>query len=624
MGSSMGGGMGMSMSGGMGGGMGGMGGGGMGGGMGGGRGGGWNVPASADQRPNETAAPAESASPAEVKAPTGTLAAVETNLDAKWDAYFAASAPKKPAPVLEGTDEEIEAKNAQAAEQYKKELYDFGLAFMTEVHQLTVDAKYDDAEAAIKSAIRNDLAAGWMYEALTLVLIQKGAPAKEVEQVILSALEFTNDPVALLGVAAYLETVGSDRRALDLYREISKTDPVRPEPYIRGLALAKALGDEEAQKWVVLGIASGAWEGNLVEDVWNAGYDLSCEILDKMRAEGREEEAAAFEKELAEKLVRDVVVEVFWTGDAEIDLAVQEPANTVCWFAQPRTAGGGILRTRTVYEDSFDAQKEGLRSKTYVCPMGFSGEYNVLVSKTWGMLPQNKVTVEIVTDVGGEKENRAVYPLELENDKALFTVQLNNGRRTEEVRQEMLTAASLMNQAKIQNDRETSEKVRQYQDRKAKADARRAAANQNYTASYQKEGKSGAEQQNDLAAPEIKYTLGDKSGYMPIIDFIDIGAQMSPMLGITPDRRYVIISPNATFQGLQRMFTYNSDEGGGSSSGSGGGSFGGSSSGGRGGSSGGYGGSSGGRGGSSGGYGGSSGGRSGGMSGGNRGGGGGW
>lgn len=201
--------------------------------------------------------------------------------------------------------------------------------------------------------------------------------------------------------------------------------------------------------------------------------------------------------------------------------------------------------------------------------MGFNGEYNILVSRTWGTLPQNKVTVEIVTNVGGKNEKRAVYPLELENDKALFTVVLNNGRRQEEVRQEMLTAASLMNQMQIQNDRQTAEKVRQYQDRKAKADARRAAANQNYTASYQDENKSsGGEQQTDSAAPEIKYTLGDQSGYMPVIDFVEYGALLEPAVGITPDRRYVIISPVVEFTQPARMFTYNSDEGGDSGSGS--------------------------------------------------------
>ncbi len=105
------------------------------------------------------------------------------------------------------------------------------------------------------------MAAGWMYEALAIAMMQADAPQEEVERAILSAAEFADDPVTILGVAGYLETVGSTKKALELYREVSKYDPARPEPYIRALALAREAGDEDAQKWVTVGIASGAWEG---------------------------------------------------------------------------------------------------------------------------------------------------------------------------------------------------------------------------------------------------------------------------------------------------------------------------------------------------------------------------
>ena len=67
-----------------------------------------------------------------------------------------------------------------------------------------------------------------------------------------------------------------------------------------------------------------------------------------MEKEGRTEELAEYKKELTDALVRDLVIEVRWTGDAEIDLAVKEPVDTVCWFGQPRTGAGGILRTEAV------------------------------------------------------------------------------------------------------------------------------------------------------------------------------------------------------------------------------------------------------------------------------------
>lgn len=502
----------------------------------------------------------------------GTLMSVPVNLDQKWDSYFLAKAPKAPEPVGEGSDEERESQHEERQSEYKEALYNFQMEFVKEVNGLMKAQKYDETAAAIKAALRADMAAGWMYEALALALIQGEAPQEEIERAILSAAEFADDVVTILGIAGYLETVGSNRKALDLYREVSKFDPARPEPYIRALALAKATGDEDAQKWVTIGIASGAWEGRLETDVWEEGSRLAEELIEKMKSEGREEELVEYQKELTEALVRDLVIEVRWTGDAEIDIAVKEPVNTICWFAQPRTGAGGILRTEAVRASSLEEQQEGERCKVYTCPTAFTGDYDVVVSRTWGELPQGKVTVKIITGIGTDNEKVFERVLELKDGKAGFTVTLENGRRSEEVKQELLAASALVEQLRVKTDKEISEKVKAYQDRSAKAAAARAAENQNYAASYTLDEKEPAKKADtDFVTPELQYTLGTDSGYMPVISTVSVGAQMQPNLGITPDRRYVLISPNAAFSGLLRMFQYNSSSGGGMSGGSSGG-----------------------------------------------------
>ena len=542
---------------------GGFGGGGFGGGnRGGGFGGGFNVPAKADKRPE----------PAAGSEPAGSLMKAPADLDQKWDGYFSAKAPKAPEAVGEGNDGEREAQREEQQSEYKEALYNFQMEFVKEVNDLMKAQKYDEAAAAIKAALRADMAAGWMYEALAIALIQAEAPQEEIERAILSAAEFADDPVTILGVAGYLETVGSNKKALELYREVSKFDPARPEPYIRALALAQEAGDEEAQKWVTIGIASGAWEGRLENDVWEAGSRLAEELIDKMEKEGRTEELAEYKKELTDALVRDLVIEVRWTGDAEIDLAVKEPVDTVCWFGQPRTGAGGILRTEAVSAATIEDQHEGERCKVYTCPMAFTGNYDVIVRRSWGELPQGKVTVNIITGIGTESEKVATYPLSLKDGKAGFTVELENGRRSEEVKKELLTASALVEQLRVKADKEISEKVKAYQTRSAKAAASRAAENQNYAASYTKEGKEPEKNpETDFATPELQYTLGTDSGYMPVISTVSVGAQMQPNLGVTPDRRYVLISPNAAFSGMLRMFQYNTSSGGGMSGGYGGG-----------------------------------------------------
>ncbi|MBQ8363950.1 MAG: hypothetical protein IJX36_08505, partial [Thermoguttaceae bacterium] len=250
MGGGMMGGMGGGMMGGMGGGMmGGMGGGMMGG-MGGMMGGMMNVPAlgapKADEAenadgPNDAilrnflegdaqqapeaglfAVPAKAAKKSEAR---GTLAQAPVDLNAKWDAYFATKAPKA------------------GSADYDKAREAFEFETMEQVVALT-KSQPASAVALIKSALRNDYASPWMYEALAAALIRANAPQEEIETAILSVADFSGDPLVLMGLAAYLEKVGSQERALKIYRDVARVAPTRPEPYVRGLALAKELNDE--------------------------------------------------------------------------------------------------------------------------------------------------------------------------------------------------------------------------------------------------------------------------------------------------------------------------------------------------------------------------------------------
>ncbi len=581
---------GMGMMGGMGGMMGGMGGGMMGGmgggmmgGMGGMMGGMMNVPAlgapKADEAenadgPNDAilrnflegdaqeapeaglfAVPAKAAKKSEAR---GTLAQAPVDLNAKWDAYFATKAPKA------------------GSADYDKAREAFEFETMEQVVALT-KSQPASAVALIKSALRNDYASPWMYEALAAALIRAKAPQAEIETAILSVADFSGDPIVLMGLAAYLEKVGSQERALKIYRDVARVAPTRPEPYVRGLALAKELNDEEALKWVALGIASIVWDGKLVESVEQEGQEIALDLIEKMKSEGREAEAASFEAQLQAASLRDVIVELQWAGDAELDLAVQEPTGAVCWFAQKRTAAGGVLsEVSTDLSKSFEANREGLRSRVYTCPAGFSGDYNFLISRSWGTVAQNKVTVKIRTNVGTENERSAVEIIELKDDQDVgFTVQLDQGRRQEEVKEEILTAAAALNQLQARSARELSQRVAALQDAKARAAAIGSNVAQDqankYVSGYKAED---AVENENLDAPQISYVEPDP-GHMPIISYISLGAGFSTSAGVSGDRRYVLVAPQPMFSQLLRMFTYNSSSGSsGSSYGGGNGGYG--------------------------------------------------
>ncbi|MDO5567482.1 MAG: hypothetical protein Q4G59_12545, partial [Planctomycetia bacterium] len=537
------------------------------------------VPASKDPLRNSKKHAQEETTQA-APAQTGTLTGVPASLNEKWDRFFVENSPKQPV-LAKGDSDEINATNNTLLEQYKKDSFRFNNELMAQVLDFCKAKQFDEAKALIYACIRSNSASPWVYEALVLVLLQSGAPQAEVEKAILSVADFASDPVTIMGVAAYLESVDSKKRALDLFHEVSKVVPTRPEPYVRGLALSQELNDEEAQKWVCIGIASQAWEGKLVDSVWQAGADLAQRLIAKMMERGQTEEAAKFEKALAQAKVRDVIVEVWWTGDAEIDLAVQEPTNAVCWFAAPRTSSGGILKTDSVVlSKSSESLKDGRRVRVYTCPMGYNGEYSILVSRSWGTLPQNKVGIHIITNAGTDHEHNASYTLELKNDQACFAINLENGRRQEDVKQEVLTAAALVNQMQVHNQRQLAEKVRQYQDSRVASSARQASETQvaasGYKSAYQTKdgvksvaGVQGVKGRNaEYSMPEVQYT--QNAGYMPIIQSFPVGLgwQITPnSVVVTDARRYVLLSGPPQFTGLLRMFTYNTADGSSSSMG---------------------------------------------------------
>ena len=196
-----------------------------------------------------------------------------------------------------------------------------------------------------------------------------------------------------MDIAIYMARVGLDRRALQLFREVAFANPFRPEPYALGLASAKRLDDMDGIRWATLGILSQAWpeEQSGIED---RALRLAKATVDRLRQAGRGDEADAYEKAIEDARLRDVTATVTWTGDADVDLIVQEPAGTVCSLQNPRTTAGGVMLG--------DAYGTGSSSsgytETYVCPLGFTGQYRMLVHRVWGTVTAGKVTVDIRTN----------------------------------------------------------------------------------------------------------------------------------------------------------------------------------------------------------------------------------
>src|SRR5262249_13358149 len=158
---------------------------------------------------------------------------------------------------------------------------------------------------------------------------------------------------------------GLDKRALEVYRQVIKLAPLCQEAYALGLQTAVRTNDVEGIRWSTVGILRQAWPSNQ-EAVRNAALRTAKSTLEDLKAKGDQATYEAYRTELDAALVRDCVVKVSWSGDADVDLIVDEPAGTTCSISQPRTTAGGVWLGDS-YAGGDATPSEGF-SETYVCP----------------------------------------------------------------------------------------------------------------------------------------------------------------------------------------------------------------------------------------------------------------
>ncbi len=540
MGGSMGG-MGSSMGGmgGMGGGMGGMGGGmgGMGGGMGmfnvqdllkKAQAGGFQAFSVKDDVDAKDAKPA-AAAPAKIEAPAKVEApatidnrpakiSVEiekgANPDKVWEEYFSKNEPR-PAAVRDA------------------------------VRRLKDEQKFDHVIALINAALRHRQAQPWMYEALSLAMEAAGRPKADIERAVMSAVDFVDNTNDLMFIGAYLVHLGLDERALQVYRQAASIEPLRPEPYMLGLKAARKLNDLESLKWVSLGILSQAWPKDQA-DVWSAGVGVAKEVLDKLKAEKRTKEADAFLAALDQAVVRDCVAVVTWTGEADLDIMIEEPSGSVCSLRNQRTSGGGVLLGDALTQTGRDSY--GGHSEVYVCPKGFDGTYRMLVRRVWGNITTGKVNVEVMTHFRGPNSVDVRKKVSLDKDEALVVFDLKNGRRKEPIRDQQLANAIggqlAVNQQILGQQLESS----------VDPSVMQAIARSRALGGYNSNGGNGGSNVNPF------FSHG-AVGYQPVIITLPEGANLIATAVISADRRYVRVTSAPIFSGVSEVNTFNTATG---------------------------------------------------------------
>jgi hypothetical protein len=378
----------------------------------------------------------------------------------------------------------------------------------------------------IEAALVEGETAPWMYDVLAISMKQANRPEAEIERVLLSrpdVLPTTYDNAII--AAGYLEMFQSNARALHFYRQASQLDPTAVLPYNLGLKLAMELNDPAGMEWAACGTLRWIWTPDYAQRHREA-EGLSDDLVKKLRQKKRDSEAEHLLAAVAAARQRDLVLDLAWNGEADLDLIVEEPQGTVCSHHQPRTSGGGVM-----VHDGFGPDQKNTYEQ-YICPEGFPGQYRIRIRHTGGNLVGKRAILKVTRYAGTKQEivETLVVPIGKE-DKVLRTT-LAQGRLKEPVRMliperpqalKLAPAVPVIQQVggTEASNRELSRLIR-------------------------------SQQQFPIGPGRPVGAVG----YQPVISIIPEGTSLSARALVSPDRRYVRISVSPTFTALTDVFTF--------------------------------------------------------------------
>jgi len=395
----------------------------------------------------------------------------------------------------------------------------------------------------LRAAIRAGQIQPWMYEALALAMRIEKSPQAEIERVLLSSADFATSANQVIFLAEYMDRLGYRQRALDLLRQVTLRDPSADFVYAKALDLAIYLDDDEAMQWATLGVLSQEWSRD-DKAVFNKAVRQSKALIESLRKQGKHQQADEYATGIKKALQRDIVVKVSWTGDADVDLMVEEPSGSVCSYRQNKTPGGGRLVG--------DAGSGGAvggegHSEIYSCPKAFSGDYRFLLRQIWGRIPAGRVTVDAWTHLGTENETHIQKVIPLDENGALVSFEMENGRRQESLADHQL-ANDVIHQVAVNRSI-----LAQQLEAISNPDA---LVNQQNYAQSQPAAQIGNrfDPRNRTAPNAFNPNL---VGYQPQITLLPIGMTMEANAVVSADRRYVRITAVPFFSSVKRVVQYN-------------------------------------------------------------------
>jgi tetratricopeptide (TPR) repeat protein len=261
----------------------------------------------------------------------------------------------------------------------------------------------------------------WVFEALAIALQESGATPDEVERAKLSCIDLDpKDPQAYLRAAKAMAEMKEYDRAIGFCRQASAIQPEIADPYSSALAYIGKLDkvDSDATAWAVTNLLKRDWSADSDRYHESAKATLADATV-KLENGNRAVEAARIHDALSAQKRRDLVIELNWDGDADLDLRVVEPIGTTCSSSQRQTPGGSYLNS--------DSLKK--RSEVYTVSEAFNGTYEVKVDRVWGRTITGKAQVKVIRHQGTPDQFIEYHTIALDKAESV-KIPLTGGRRT--------------------------------------------------------------------------------------------------------------------------------------------------------------------------------------------------
>jgi len=402
-----------------------------------------------------------------------------------------------------------------------------------------VEAKrFDDIVGLIYGALQNDRIEPWMFEALGYAMKLSGKPQSEIERVFMSAMDFATSPKDALDVAKYMIKSGMEKRGLEILHDISILEPTSTEPYTLGLDVAKKINDQDALQWLTVGILSQEWpeEPQLAYRAKN----ISTALLAELKTSDAEI-AKEYSEAITEAKHRDCVVEISYTGDADLDLYMQEPGGTICSRLIARTTAGGVHFGDNASKGS---NQSGKITEKYVLPKGFSGDYQLVVKRVTGTVTSGKVNVDVRHHANSPSETRESRPVNLDGKGFIVNFTLANGRREDSLEEH--TLKTLVDKQMIAGQQILAQQLAQ--------GSSSTAASEYFGGLI---GTGSTSEGPILNQDNSNLFRGGVVGYQPETEFFDIALSLQVQHATTSDRLYVIVSLTPNFTDVVSVSTFN-------------------------------------------------------------------